>query len=531
MLTMATALRRAAAIFGHRPAILDRERELTWSQYVNRIARAAGMLHKLGLKPGARFGIISHNTFRHAELINAGYWSGAVPVPVNFRLAAPEIRYILDDSQCELLALEDRFVHLLDEEIFAPWRDRALHISARQTSLELPDYESLMAEAEPAPVHEAQQDDDAILLYTGGTTGRSKGVRLNHVNLVSNGMQIALATRAYADDRFLHVSPMFHSADLMGTVYTLVGGAHAYLSDFSGRNLLQAIQDHRITVSMLAPTIIIMTLQEPDFDRFDRSSVRLVFYGSAPMAVEWIRRTMEKFPNAGLQQGYGLTETSPILTTLSPEEHRRALASGQHQLLRSVGKPVVHVELRIVDDEDRELPTGGIGEIVVRGPNVMKGYLGLPEQNAQILRNGWFHTGDVGRLDDEGNLYILDRKKDVIITGSENVYCSEVEAALYRHAGIQEAAVVGVPDEKWGEAVFAVIVPAPGCALDQEAIIEHCRHYIGGYKIPRRMAFVEALPKSPMGKILKTELRRIYAERDKSMNEPSPTPSHVSITR
>jgi long-chain acyl-CoA synthetase len=509
-LTMATALARAADLFGTRPAILDRECNLTWSQYVDRIARAAGILKALGVGVGDRFGIISHNTFRHAELINAGYWLGAVPVPLNFRLASPEIRYILDDADCKLLAVEDRFVHLMDDEHFVPWRDRSLYVSPQQSDVGWPQYEPLLSRTEPLPVHEAAQDDDAILLYTGGTTGRSKGVRLTHANTITNGTQIALAIRAYADDRFLHVSPMFHSADLMGTAFTLVGGGHAYLSDFTGRNLLQAIADHRITSSMLAPTIIIVTLQEPDFDSFDLNSMRLVFYGSAPMAAEWIRRTMEKFPNAGLQQGYGLTETSPILTTLTPEQHRAGLADGNHELLRSVGKPVVHVDLRIFDDADRELPVGEIGEIVVRGPNVTKGYLGLPEQNEKTFRNGWFHTGDVGRLDAEHNLYVMDRLKDMIITGSENVYSSEVEAALYKHPGVLEAAVVGVPDAKWGEAVFAAIVPAPGYALSEAELIAHCRQHIGGYKVPRQMALVDALPKSAMGKILKNELRRIY---------------------
>jgi long-chain acyl-CoA synthetase len=509
-LTMAAALARAAALFPSRPAILDQEGNLTWSRYVDRIARAAAALHGLGLRPGDRFGILSHNSFRHAELINAGYWLGAVPVPLNFRLARPEIRYILDDADCKLLAVEDRFAALLNDEYFAPWRDRALYVAPKRAGVAWPEYEALLAQSQPLPMQDSSASDDAILLYTGGTTGRSKGVRLTHANVIANGIQIALAIRAYADDRFLHVSPMFHSADLMGTAFTLVGGAHAYLGDFSGRRLLQAIADHRITASMLAPTIIIVTLQEPEFARHDTSSMRLVFYGSAPMAVEWIERTMEKFPNAGLQQGYGLTETSPILTTLTPEEHRHALAAGRHELLRSVGKPVIGVDLRIVDADDRVLDTGEVGEIVVRGPNVTRGYLGLPEHNAKTFRNGWFHTGDIGRLDSEGNLYILDRLKDMIVTGSENVYSSEVEAALYRCPGVHEAAVVGVPHEKWGEAVFAAIVPAPGVTLTEAEIIAHCRRHIGGYKIPRRMAFLDELPKSAMGKILKSELRRIY---------------------
>jgi len=511
MQTMANLLKRAARFYSDRSAIIDGDWHNTWAEFVERISRAAGVLTSLGIGPGDRFAIISHNSFRQSELINAGYWLGAVPVPVNYRLAPPEIQYILNDAACKLLVVEDRFFHLLETESLAGFKSMSLLVAQRDLDTALPQYESLMRQAEPAPMHDSSTDDDAILLYTGGTTGRSKGVRLSNANIIANAMQIGLSISARENDRFLHILPMFHSADLFGTIFTIVGGVHVYVSEFSSKNLLQAVHEHRITVLSLGPTVIILTLQDPDFDRYDCSSLRLVFYGSAPMAVEWIKRAMEKFPNAGLQQGYGLTETSPILTTLTPEEHRRAITTGQHELLRSVGKPLVHIDLRIFDENDNELPGGETGEVVVRGPNVSKGYLGLEQQNEITFRNGWFHTGDVGQLDDNYNLYLKDRKKDVIITGSENVYSSEVEAALYKHPAVYEAAVVGIPDEKWGEAVFAVIVTAPGQTLTKDEVIAHCRQHIGGFKIPRRMAFVDELPKSAMGKILKNELRRIYS--------------------
>jgi long-chain acyl-CoA synthetase len=509
MQTLATILERAARLYGKRTAVIDGNWRCTWSEYLERISRAAGVLTGRGVGSGDRFGIISHNSYPMAELINAGYWLGAVPVPINYRLAPPEMSYILENAGCRMLAVEDDFLPLLNHADLEPWRSGAICLADTEPAA-LPDYETLMSQAKPQPRHESRPEDDAILLYTGGTTGRSKGVRLSHANVLANAMQIGLAISAREHDRFLHIMPMFHSADLFGTIFTLVGGVHVYVREASPRTLLQAVHEHRLTVLSLGPTILIRTLQEPDFKNFDCTSIRLIFYGSAPMAVEWIQRTMLKFPNAGLQQGYGLTETAPILTTMTPEEHQRALASGQFEMLRSVGKPVAQVELRIVDENDRDLPAGTTGEIVVRGPNVTCGYLGLPEQNASTFRDGWFHTGDIGRLDEEYNLYIMDRKKDMIITGSENVYCSEVEAALYRHPGVHEAAVIGVPDEKWGEAVFAVIVPAPGRTLTPDEVIDHCRKFIGGYKIPRRMAFVSELPKSAMGKVLKTELRRIY---------------------
>jgi long-chain acyl-CoA synthetase len=513
LLTMATAIRRAKELYGDRTAILDREGNMTWSEYTGRITRAAGVLAELGLEQGQRFGILAHNSFRQAELIHGGYWSGIVPVPVNYRLAAPEIRYILDDADCRLLVVDEHCAGLLEHPDLAPWRERALFISPQAgEDHPWPRYEELMTQASPAPMHVSTQEDDAILLYTGGTTGRSKGVPLTHGNIISNGMQVGLAYLVYEDDRFLHSLPMFHSADLIGTAFTLTGAAHAYLGEFSPKAMLQMIQDHRITMLSLGPTVIILTLQDPDFDKYDISSVRRMNYGSAPMAMEWVVRTMEKFTNVAMQQTYGLTETSPILTTLTPEQHQLALDSGRHELLRSVGKPLVHVDLRIVDEDGNEVDAGEVGEVVVRGPNVTRGYLGLDQENARAFRNGWFHTGDMGYLDEQSNLFLADRKKDMIITGGENVYCAEVEGALYKYPGVHEAAVFGVPDQKWGEAVFAAIVPAPGEQLDKDAIIDHCRQYIGGYKIPRRMAFIDALPKSAMGKVLKHELRRRYSE-------------------
>jgi long-chain acyl-CoA synthetase len=514
MLTLVSAMDRAARLYGARPAIIDREGMLTWSEFLDRVARAATVLSDHGLGPGDRFAILSRNTFRNAEMVHAGYWMGAIPVPVNIRLAAPEVRFILDDSDAKLLVVEDAMADLAMTDQLAPWRGRVIHQSADgagPADVEWPQYETLLAAAAPAVPREAEEDDDAILFYTGGTTGRSKGVQLTHRNVIANGMQVTPAMRIKFDDVYLHVAPMFHSADLLGTGYTLMGAAHAYLPQFSGAELLQALQDYRITQVMLAPTMIIMALQEDDFETYDLSHFRLMFYGSSPMAVEWTRRAMARFPGE-IQQGYGLTETSPILTTLDMEEHANALATGEFEILRSVGRPVIGVDLRIVDDDGNEVPVGEGGEVVIRAPNVTRGYLNRPEENAQAFLSGWFHTGDVGKVDAAGYLYLLDRKKDLVITGGENVYTSEVEAALYQHEGVHEAAVVGLPDTKYGQALFAVIVKAPGANPTEDDIIAHCRARIGGYKVPRRMAFVDAMPKSAMGKILKNELRRIYSD-------------------
>ena len=511
MLTLPSVLDRTVSLYGRRTAIFDRERNFTWAEFADRIARAAGVLAALGVRPGRRFGIISRNSFRHAEVNHAGYWLGAVPVPINHRLAPIEIRFILDDAQCEIVAVENTFADLMQADELAPWRARMFWLAPGEVDAGGPSYEALLADAAPAPRRDCDENDDAILLYTGGTTGRGKGVRLSHRNVVANALQLSKAMDVTADDIYLHVSPMFHSTDLKSTVLTMQGGGHTFLSEFSPRGVLDAIQRHRVTIASLVPTMIIRTLQDETFDSYDISSLRLVSYGTSPMAVEWIRRAMERLKDVGLHQCYGLTETSPILSILDEEDHRRALETGDHSRLSSSGRPLPCVELRIVDDAGRDMPAGEAGEILVRAPNVAKGYLNRPEENAATFRDGWLHTGDIGRLEEGGYLFMMDRKKEMVITGGENVYTSEVEAALYQHEGVHEAAVVGVPDEKFGEALFAVIVPAPGRSLTADEIISHCRGRIGGYKIPRQMDFVDELPKSTMGKVLKNELRRLYS--------------------
>jgi long-chain acyl-CoA synthetase len=265
---------------------------------------------------------------------------------------------------------------------------------------------------------------------------------------------------------------------------------------------------------MLTPTMIIMTLQDAALGRTDLSSFRQLLYGSSPMAAEWIKKALDAFGDVEIIQAYGLTETSPILTILPMAEHEQAMAGENAALLQSVGRPIPGVEMRIVDDHDTDVPIDAAGEIIVRGANVSKGYLNRPDETRTGFRKGWLHTGDIGRMNDQGYLFLLDRKKDMIITGGENVYSSEVEACLYQHPGVHECAVVGVPDDTYGEALLAVVVATPGAVLTDTILIAHCRDRIGGYKIPRRYRFVDELPKSAMNKILKNELRRMVSTGD-----------------
>jgi long-chain acyl-CoA synthetase len=510
MLTLTSALARTVRFYGDRTAVLDRSGQFTWTEFAQRVARAGGALQSLGVGRGERYGIIARNSFRQAELIQAGYWIGAVPVPVNYRLAPPEIAYVLENAECTLLIVEDLFDELIESPDLAPWSGNLLLLGGGKVSADVPRYDALLDQAGPAAMCDCAEQEDALLIYTGGTTGRAKGVRLSHRNIVSNALQLGFELGPRGDDVYLHVAPMFHSADLLATPYAMAGAAQVFLPKFSGQAVLHAIQHYGVTVSMMTPTMLILTMQEPDIETYDLSSLRQLIYGSSPMAAEWIAKMLQSFQGVELVQGYGLTETSPILTLLHMAEHHRAIETGQHELLRSAGRPVPGVELRIVDEAGQDVPAGGAGEVVVRGPNVTTGYLKRPEATETAFRAGWFHTGDVGRIDNQGYLYLLDRKKDLIITGGEMVFSSEVEAVLYQSPKVHECAVVGVPDETYGEALLAAVVPTPGQTLSDKELIAHCRDKIGGYKIPRRYVFLEELPKSAMDKILKTELRRRY---------------------
>lgn len=506
MLTLNTVIERNRRFFPDRPAVLDAEGVLDWAAFGNRIAQAAGLLAEIGIGRGDTFGILARNSRRHAELIYGASWLGAVAVPVNYRLAGAEIAAILDDAGCRHLFVDDMFAERLAAAELARWKDGALRIASEVLEYRL-------ARAPLLPACDAGDNDDAILLYTGGTTGRPKGVPLSQHNVVVNAIQNALSVPVGGDDIYLHVAPMFHAADLVGNMVSLHAGAHVYVAEPSPAAILAAIARWRVTAVMLPPTLVVRLLQDPALAGTDVGSVRHFLYGSAPMDPAWTLRAMDRFPAAGFHQGYGLTETSPLLTMLGDGDHRRARRSGCHDILRSVGRPVVGVELRIVDEAGRDVPRGTVGEVVARGPNIVRDYRNRPEDSARGFRGGWFHTGDHGRLGQDGLLYLAGRESDRIISGGENVYPSEVETVLLGHHAVADAAVFGACDPVLGETVCAAIVAAPGMAVGEDEIVAHCRRHIGGYKIPRILLFVEGLPRTAVGKVRRDELRRLAEEK------------------
>ena len=357
------------------------------------------------------------------------------------------------------------------------------------------------------PVEDARCGGDQLagVFYTGGTTGRAKGVMLSHDNLLTSALG-ALATDPVPPDHvLLHAAPIFHAAAFSGWVRSgVVGGTRVLIPVFDPVAVLTAVQEHGVTDLLLVPTMIQLVVDHPRVDEFDLTSVRKVMYGASPMSDALLGRTMKALPNARFLQVYGMTELAPVATVLRPDDHE----DPRHR--RSVGRAAPHAEVRVVGPDDVELPRGEVGEIVVRGGHVMLGYWDRPEETAEALRGGWMHTGDAGRMDDEGYLYLIDRLKDMIISGGENVYSVEVENVLAQHPAVATCAVIGVPDETWGERVHAVVVPAAGAAVTLEELRAFCADRIAGYKVPRSMDVVDALPVSAAGKVLKRALREPY---------------------
>lgn len=500
-------------------ATIDGDQQHTWAQLVDRIARLAGGLQQLGLGHGDRVGIIALNSARYMETVFAAPWAGGVIVPVNYRWSAPEIAYSLNDSGTRVVFIDATFWSLAAE--LRSLVEHDLTIIAVDSGLEGADaeLETLVTSNEPVDEFAHGADDLSGIFYTGGTTGRSKGVMLTHANHVTNTLQFAAMIGMTPDMIYLHAAPMFHIADALYIyLVTHIGGRHIFIPRFEPAACAQALQDHGVTDIILVPTMIQMLLEQPGFGNFDFSRLQRLYYGASPMPEAVAHDLIGKLSHVAAYQLYGQTESAPLLTALDSRYH---VTSGPDAgRLRSAGRAVPATELRIVDDNDVEVPRGTVGEIVARGPNIMKGYWGRDDLTAQTLRGGWLHTGDAAYMDEGGFIFISDRLKDMIISGGENVYSTEVENAMYEHPDVGQCAVIGIPDDKWGERVHAVVVPREGTSPDPDVLMAHCRKLIADYKCPRSISFRdEPLPLSGAGKVLKTELRKpFWADKDRQVN-------------
>lgn len=504
------SLVRARHIQGERTCLIFGERRWTWAQHVERVARLASGVLTLQVQPGDRVAILSHSCDRYMEIVFAILWAGGVLVPLSPRATATELAATLVDSDAGLLFISDDFLPMLEDlRAAVPGLTRVVHAGERQTAPDCLDYERLIldhAEAERAP---RGGSDLAAIFYTGGTTGRPKGVMLSHANLYANAVH-GLAHFRY-DERtiYLHAGPLYHLA-AGSRIFTsvIVGSTQVVIPRFSPQDVFDAIARHKVTMTALVPTMMSMLLHHPGFASADLSSLDLITYGGSPMQEALIAEWMERLPQVRFAQAYGMTELSPACTYLEPRHH--TLDPARRHLLRSAGRPALGVDVRIVDPQDEDVPPGEIGEVVVAGPVVMQGYWKQPELTASALRGGYMHTGDMGRMDAEGFLYVVDRLKDMIVSGGENVYSAEVEDAVRGHPDVALCAVIGIPHPMWGEAVHAVVVPRAGAALSEQDIIEHCRARISAFKVPRSVEFRDEMPLTAANKIQKAALRRPY---------------------
>ncbi|WP_430336127.1 long-chain-fatty-acid--CoA ligase [Rhodococcus sp. ACT016] len=499
------ALHRSVQQDPDRPMTVFGDRMRSFREVHDRVTRLAGGLRALGVQPGDRVGIYSFNSDRYHEYLLAVPWLGAVLNPVNIRWSPDEVAFSLRDSDTRVLLVDDAFAQnipvLLEK---APDIRAVIHCGEGKCPDGAIDYETLISDS--AAVDDTRTGGDAMLgiFYTGGTTGHPKGVMLTHDNLLTSSLG-CLATGEFLTHRgrLLHAAPMFHLADLMSwTAGCLVGSTHVIVPLFSPEAVLAAIERHDVTDALLVPTMIQMLVDDPRTPATDLSTLRHLVYGASPMSEGLLDRARRVFSDTGFTQAYGMTELSPVATLLLPDEH------ADPTLRRSAGRAAPHAEVTIVDSDDQELPRGTVGEVVVRGDHVMLGYWNRPQDTADALRDGWMHTGDGGYINENGYVFVVDRIKDMIISGGENVYSAEVENALAKHPAVAACAVIGVPDDQWGERVHAAVVLQPGSVATESDLREHVKSLIAGYKTPRTVEFVEALPMSGAGKILKRELRQ-----------------------
>ena len=492
MANLASVLVESARNHPDRPALRLDDAEVSYKMLDEGTARVAALLKQKGVEPGDRVGIMLPNVPYFALVYYGILRAGGVVVPMNVLLKGREVSFYLRDPEAKVLFAWHQFGDAAKEG--------AEQEGAELVLVEPGEFEKLLTDIEPdAEVVERADDDDAVILYTSGTTGTPKGAELTHSNLLSN---VEIATELAQTDEtdiVLGALPLFHSfGQTCGLNAAIkVGAVLDLIPRFDPGKALEVIQRDKVTVFQGVPTMYHALLNHPERDQFDTSCLRLCMSGGAALPVEVLKGFEEAF-GCKVLEGYGLSETSPVASFNHPDKERKA---------GSIGTPIRGVEMKVVDEDGKDVAQGEVGEIVIKGPNVMKGYWKRDEATEEVMKDGWFHTGDMAQIDEDGYFFIVDRKKDMIIRGGYNVYPREIEEVLYEHEAISEAAVVGVPDEKMGEEVGAAVVLREGADLEAEELRDYVKDKVAAYKYPRKIWFLDELPKGPTGKILKREIK------------------------
>jgi len=513
--TLQNMLRRNLELNPEKTALIEGEREFTFAQFGSRTRAFGSALLDLGLQKGDRAAILGHNSIENAEAYFSIPNAGCVLVMLNFRLAAPEILSILKDATPTALIVNENYIDQIKAiENELAFIKQFVFIGPEENT---PDgwhhYEALIkAYAGRIPEVRVTEDDLAALMYTSGTTGAPKGCMATHRNFYHIGRSMTLELKMDQDDMGVIASPLFHATGevtLMNHMYS--GTTSVIMPAWTPADFLSLVQQHKVTTGMLATPMVLFLVEYPDAAAYDFSSLKKIYFAGAPVTPVVYEKAIHKFGNIFIHL-FGTSETVGQTTILKTEDIAAALASGNTAVLASCGKSFADMESVVVDENDNPVTPGEVGEIKVRGLGITRGYWNKPEETRAVYRGGWYYPLDLCRVDAEGFIYIVDRKKDMIITGGENVYPAEVENVLYKHPAVLQAAVIGTPDDKWGEAVTALIVKREGGDTSEAEIRTFCGEAVARYKVPKKVIFVDSLPLSASGKILKYQLRGTYAK-------------------
>lgn|SRR5271157_2662455 len=513
-------LKRAVKLYPHKTAVVDGDLKLTYLELQERVNRVTHAVSDLGVAPQSRVAILDYNTHRYMEMYFGMAQSDKVLLPLNTRLSVDDYIYILNDAEAAAIIFHADYKPII-EKVRQAAKTVIHYIVCDGIADEewiTQTYEDFLAHASSDVVHYEPPDENDMLnlYYTSGTTGRPKGVILTHRNIYANALTTIISFKLEDATVWYHIAPLFHLADaFFAWSVTFQGGQHIMQRQFNPKAVLETIQKEGITCCMMVPTMINFILNEPDIDRYNLSSLRWIMVGGAPMSPANAQRMMQQL-GCRYISGYGLTETSPLLTvgnikdTLAKESEDMKM-----NYLTRTGLEVVGVDLRVIDTAEKDVPWDNktVGEIIARGDNVTKGYWKLPAETDKAFLGGYFYTGDLATVDAEGYILIVDRAKDIIISGGENIASVEIENVIYTHPHVLECAVIAFPDEKWGEVPKVLVALKPGTELGEQELIKYCRERLAPFKVPRLVTFVSELPKTGSGKILKGELRKTYGRK------------------